>query len=58
MKRRLRKLIEIARYARAATPGELLGWDDVDTIRFHELYQALVELTNSEGNIKSATEDF
>ena len=54
---RTRKLMQMARYARAAAPGELLGWDDVDAVRFGELYEALHELSSKETSLTTLTED-
>lgn len=54
---RAKQLMQLARYARLGTPGELLGWDDVDLVRFHELYQALTELESKENPIQSYAED-
>lgn len=53
---RTKQLIELARYARIGSPGELLGWENVDAIRFRELYSALIELAECEGSIKSTME--
>ena len=49
--------MQMARYARAAVPGELLGWDDVDAVRFGELYEALHELSSKETSLTTLTED-
>lgn len=54
---RTRQLVEMSRYSRAGTPGELLGWDDVDLVRFRELYKALCEVVSSESQTKSWSEE-
>ena len=54
---RTRQLMQMARYARAATPDELLGWGDVDVVRFNELYSALHELNASENALTSLSEN-
>ena len=56
-KRRTKQLMEMARYARAGLPGELLGWDDVDVVRFNELYEALHDINQSEDVFKSLSEN-
>jgi hypothetical protein len=58
IQKRTKQLIEFSRYARVGVPGELLGWEDVDVVRFNELYRALDKLGNEEGTLKAALESF
>lgn len=55
---RTKQMVELARYARLGVPGELLGWDDVDLVRFHELHQALAGLSGGESPLQSLAEDY
>ncbi len=55
---RIKKLMQLARYARLGRPGELLGWEDVEVVHFHDLYRALHELDRSEAPLQSFAEDF
>ena len=54
---RTKKLMQLARYGRLGHPGELLGWDEVDAVRFHDLYRALHDIDKSEQPIQSFAED-
>lgn len=56
IRKRTRQLVEMSRYARAGSPGELLGWDDVEVVRFNELMAALGDLAAEEGPFKALAE--
>jgi len=56
IRQRAKKLMQMARYARAGLPDELLGWGNVDVVRFNELYAALEELGAEEGPLKALAE--
>lgn len=53
---RRRELVQMARYARAAVPGELLGWGDVDVREFRALYRELKEVLDDERPTTSISE--
>lgn len=46
--RRRKQLLQLARYARAAEPDELLGWGDVGLREFRALYESLAEVIREE----------
>lgn len=56
LKARTRQLVEMSRYARASAPDDLLGWGDVDLVRFRELYASLCEVVGAESQMKSWSE--
>lgn len=56
IKQRTKKLMQMSRYARCGAPDELLGWGDVDVVRFNELFDALEELGAEEGPMRALAE--
>ncbi len=54
---RTKQLVQMARYARVGVPDELLGWGEVDVVRFNELYEALSGLANEEGPLRALAEE-
>jgi hypothetical protein len=49
LERRDKAKLQLARYGRVGTPGELLGWDDVEAVRVRRLHALLGEILESEG---------
>lgn len=57
LSRQRKALLEMSRYGRVGIPGTMLGWEDVDAVRFQELHQELIELVNAEGGLRTSIEN-
>ncbi len=51
-----RQIVSVARHARVGSPGDLLGWDEVDVHRLRELTEAVQGVLDDESAATSAVD--
>lgn len=56
VEQRTKMLVQLARYCHAASPGPLMGWDEVELSDFRRQYEALAEILKGESPTQAVAE--